>query len=115
MQRSKRFEILEDRPVNKDGFVKEWPEMGFVAMSSPNDPKPSIKLENGKITELDGKKREDFDMLDQFIADYTIDTTITEQVMALDSIEIARKLVDINVPRSEIVELSKGLTPAKLL
>lgn len=115
MQRSKRFEILEDRPVNKDGFVKEWPEMGFVAMASPNDPKPSIKLENGKIIELDGKKREDFDMLDQFIADYTIDATITEQVMALDSLEIARKLVDINVPRTEIVELSKGLTPAKLL
>lgn len=115
MQRSKRFTILEDRPVNKDGFVKEWPEMGFVAMSSPNDPKPSIKIEAGQVVELDGKKREDFDMLDQFIADYTIDATIAEQVMALDSLEIARMLVDINVPRTEIVTLSKGLTPAKLL
>lgn len=115
MQRSKRFEILEERPVNKDGFVKEWPEMGFVAMSSPNDPKPSITIKNGQIIELDGKKREDFDMLDQFIADYTIDSSLTEQVMALDSLEIAKKLVDINVSRSEIVKLSKGLTPAKVL
>ena len=25
--RSKRFEILGARPVNKDGYVKEWPEV----------------------------------------------------------------------------------------
>jgi propanediol dehydratase large subunit len=115
MQRSKRFEILEERPVNKDGFVTEWPEMGFVAMSSPHDPKPSVKVENGRIVELDGKLRDEFDMLDQFIADYMIDTNVTEEVLALDSVEIARKLVDINVSRSEVLELSKGLTPAKVL
>ena len=70
--KSKRIEVLDNRPVNKDGFIDEWPEMGFVAMKSPYDPKPSIKIENGIITELDGKKREDFDFLDQFIADYSI-------------------------------------------
>lgn len=41
--RSKRFEALAKRPVNQDGFVKEWIEEGFIAMESPNDPKPSIK------------------------------------------------------------------------
>ncbi|NLJ89946.1 MAG: hypothetical protein GX995_10925, partial [Clostridiales bacterium] len=46
MRRSKRMEILENRPVNKDGFINEWPEKGFIAMSSPYDPKPSIKIEN---------------------------------------------------------------------
>ena len=35
-------------------------------MSSPYDPKPSIKIENGVIVELDGKKRR-FDFIDQFI------------------------------------------------
>ena len=72
MKRSKRIEALDRRAVNKDGFIDEWPEMGFVAMHSPYDPEPSIKIENGVITELDGKKREDFDFLDQFIADYAI-------------------------------------------
>ncbi|CAH0345188.1 propanediol/glycerol family dehydratase large subunit [Bacillus sp. CECT 9360] len=115
MLRSKRFEILEDRPVNSDGFVTEWPEMGFVAMSSPHDPKSSVKVKDGRIIELDGKLRDEFDMLDQFIADYMIDASVTEQVVALDSVEIARKLVDINVSRGEILELSKGLTPAKVL
>lgn len=115
MQRSKRFEILEERPVNKDGFVQEWPEMGFVAMDSPYDPTPSIKIEHGKIIELDGKPREEFDMIDQFISDYTIDATIAEKVMACNSLDIARMLVDINVPRADIIALSKGLTPAKLL
>ena len=54
--KSKRIEVLDNRPVNKDGFIDEWPEMGFVAMKSPFDPKPSIKIENGVITELDGKE-----------------------------------------------------------
>ena len=46
MKRSKRIEVLDQRPVNKDGFINEWPEMGFVAMKSPYDPKPSVKVVN---------------------------------------------------------------------
>ena len=68
MKRSKRIEALDRRAVNKDGFIDEWPEMGFVAMQS-YDPKPSVKIENNIITELDGRRGEDFDFLDQFIAD----------------------------------------------
>ena len=112
--RSKRFEILGARPVNKDGYVKEWPEVGLIAMNSPLDPKPSVKVENGKIVELDGKKREDFDLLDYFIADYGIRVENAEKVMAMDSTEIARKLVDINVSRDEILKITLSLTPAKV-
>ena len=54
MKRSKRIEALDRRAVNKDGFIDEWPEMGFVAMTSPYDPKPSVKVANGRIVELDG-------------------------------------------------------------
>ena len=60
--RSKRFEALAKRPVNQDGFVKEWIEEGFIAMESPNDPKPSIKIVNGVVTELDGKPASQFDL-----------------------------------------------------
>ena len=35
--------------------------------------------------------------------------------MAVDSNDFARMLVDMNVPRSEIVRLSVGMTPAKIL
>lgn len=115
MKRSKRFQVLESRAVNKDGFVHEWPEQGFVAMASPNDPAPSIKIKNGKIIELDGKAREDFDMMDQFIADYTINPGMAEKVMSMESVEIARMLVDIHVPRAEIVKVTKGMTPAKVV
>jgi propanediol dehydratase large subunit len=107
--------VLEQRPINQDGFVTEWPEMGFVAMASPNDPKPSIKIENGRVVEIDGKTREEFDMLDQFIADYTIDAEAAEKVMAMDSLDIARMLVDIHVSRAEIIALTKGMTPAKVV
>jgi len=112
--RSKRFEALAARPVKKDGFVKEWPEVGLIAMNNPGDPAPSIKVENGVIVELDGRTRDQFDMLDTFIANYGIRTEKAEEYMALDSLEIARKLCDINVPRAEVVDITTSLTPAKL-
>ena len=113
-RRSKRFEGLDERGVTEDGFVEEWPEVGFVAMESPNDPDPSVTVEDGRITEMDGKEREDFDFIDRFIADYAIDVERTEEAMATDSVAFARDLVDINVPREEVIGLSTAMTPAKL-
>lgn len=115
MKRSKRFEILENRPVHNDGFVKEWPEVGLIAIGSPNDPIPSIKVENGKIVEMDGKKKEDFDFIDAFLAGHAINIENTEKAMAMDSLTIARMLTDINVSRDEIVKITTALTPAKLV
>lgn len=113
--KSKRFEVLKNRPVNQDGFVKEWPEVGLIAMDGPNDPTPSIKIENKIVTELDGKKRKDFDMLDFFIADHAINLERAEEVLNMDSLELARMLVDINVGREEIVKLTTAMTPAKIV
>lgn len=113
-KRQKRFEVLDAREVNKDGFVTEWPEVGLIAMGSPNDPRPSIKVENGVITEMDGKKRAEFDFNELFIANYSINKDLAEQMMALSSVEIARKIVDINCPRAEVVKVFSGLTPAKI-
>lgn len=113
-KRSKRFETLDERAVTEDGFVNEWPEVGFVAMESPNDPEPSVIVEDGEIVEMDGKDREDFDFIDRFIADYAINVENAEEAVGLDSESFARDLVDINVPRDEIVELSTAMTPAKL-
>ena len=72
MKRSKRFEVLARRPVNQDGLIGEWPEEGLIAMESPFDPLSSVKVENGLIVELDGKCRDQFDMIDRFIADYAL-------------------------------------------
>ncbi len=113
--RSKRFQVLANRDVNQDGFIKEWPEVGLIAMNSPNDPKPSIRINGKKIMELDGKKRVDFDMLDRFIADYAINIDRAEEVMAMDSLEISRMLVDVNVSREEIIKLTTAMTPAKIV
>lgn len=114
-RRQKRFEVLEQRAVHKDGFIKEWVEVGLVAMESPNDPAPGIKIESGKVTELDGKRRDQFDMIDTWIADHYIDTSVAEEAMAVDSTDFARMLVDIHVPREAIIRLSVGMTPAKVL
>jgi len=115
MKRSKRFEVLEKRDINKDGFVKDWPEVGLIAIDSPNDPKPSIKLENGRIIEMDGKKRADFDFIDIFLADHSINLNNVEKSMGTSSLEVARMLTDINVPRLDIVKIATSVTPAKLV
>jgi propanediol dehydratase large subunit/glycerol dehydratase large subunit len=112
--KSKRFEALAKRPVNQDGFVKEWPEVGMMAMNGPNDPKPSIRIENGRIVELDGKKRADFDMIDTFIANYAINLENAEKVCAMDSLKLAKMFCDINVKRDEIIPLTTSMTPAKI-
>ena len=51
----------------------------------PNDPKPSIKIENGKVTEMDSKPAADFDLIDLYIAKYGIKLENAEKVMAMDS------------------------------
>ncbi|MDF2986397.1 MAG: pduC [Eubacterium sp.] len=112
---SKRFEVLRNRPVHNDGFVKEYPEAGLVAMENAADPVPSIRVKDGVIAEMDGKSRAAFDFIDTFVADYAIDTGIAAEAMLMDSLYIARMLVDINISKKEISKIVNGLTPAKLV
>jgi propanediol dehydratase large subunit len=113
--RSKRFEALAKRPVNQDGFIKDWIEEGFIAMESPNDPTPSIKIVNGKVVELDGKPESEFDLIDQYIARYGINLANAEKAMAMDSVKVANMLCDPNVKRDEIIPLTTAMTPAKIV
>jgi propanediol dehydratase large subunit len=113
--RSKRFEKLAGRPVNKETFILPWPEAGLINVDSPADPLPSIKIENGIVTEIDGVSQDNFDLVDHFIARRAINLKTAEQAMNMPSIEIARMLADINVPRDKILELVSGCTPAKLV
>jgi propanediol dehydratase large subunit len=112
---SLRTELLEERPVNLDGFVEEWPEKGLVAMESAFDPVPGVRVEDGVIVELDGKPRAEFDFMDSFIAGHAIDIATTEASMAVPSDEIARMIVDPRTSRDEVLAVVRGLTPAKIL
>ena len=113
--RSKRFDKLAERPINRETFIKPWPEVGLIAMDSPLDPSPSLKIEDGVVVEMDGVRREEFDLIDHFIARHALNLDVAERTMNTPSREIARMLVDINVPRATILELVSGCTPAKLV
>ena len=113
--RSKRFEKLADRPVNKETFIKPWPEQGLIVADSPLDPSPSLRIENGIVTEMDGVQQAEFDLIDHFITRHAINLETAEQAMNTPSLQIARMLVDINVPRAEILDLISGCTPSKLV
>ena len=57
MTRSKRFELLEQRPINQEAFVHSWPEVGLIVADSPADPQPSLRIENGRVIEMEWRRR----------------------------------------------------------
>lgn len=112
--RSKRFAILAEREINQETFVEPWPEAGLIVTDSPYDPKPSLRIENGQVVELDGRPRAEFDMLDIWIADHALNLAVAAEAMATPAQQIARRLVDINFSQKEVRRLAEGCTPAKL-
>jgi len=112
--RWKRFSDWDDRPLRLDQFAVEDAENGFSAFKSPHDPKPGLGLAAGRVESMDGVLARDFDMIDVFIARYHLDSAVAPEAMAMPSIDVARMLVDMNVPRSQLVRLAHGMTPAKL-
>ncbi len=115
MKRSKRFEKLEKRPINRDSFFTEWAEGGLSAMNSPYDPMPGIRIEDGRIAEMDGKAYQDFDSLELFIAEHGINLEMADYAMSLKPSVIAKMIVDINVKREDIIKITTAITPAKML
>jgi propanediol dehydratase large subunit len=112
--RWRRFADWDNRPLRLDRFAVEDAENGFAAFKSPHDPKPGIAIEGGRVVGIDGVAEADFDMIDIFIARYHIDPAVAPLAMAMPSSQIARMLVDMNVPRTELTRIAHGLTPAKL-
>jgi|Deesub1362A_J573_1020465.scaffolds.fasta_scaffold00055_98 propanediol dehydratase large subunit len=115
MRGSRRFEILAKREINRETFIQPWPEEGLIGMESPLDPTPSLRLQDGVVVEMDGKARHEFDIIDSFIVEHALDLSRAEESMAMDSLELARMIVDIAVPRQRVIEVFAGLTPAKIV
>jgi propanediol dehydratase large subunit len=103
-----------ERELRRELLVSPVPELGLVAMNGPADPEPELVVEHGRVVRLDGRDEADFDVVDRFVAAHGLDLETAEEAMALDDLELARRLVDVSVPRAELVALSRGLTPAKL-
>ena len=111
---SLRAQFYATRPISRDNLVPEDPALGLIAFASPNDPEPSLRIENGRVVELDGRREADWDALDHFIARSGIDTAAAAEAQELSDVEVARRLIDVDVPRADLIRLSRGLTPARL-
>ena len=112
--RSDRFVAREQHELRREVLIEPLAELGLVAMNGPNDPEPSLVIEDGRVVELDGRPEVDWDALDHFVVRYGLDLDVAREAAALDDTEIARMLVDVDVPRAKLVRLSRGLTPARL-
>jgi propanediol dehydratase large subunit len=113
-RRSERFVAREARELRKELLVAPWPELGLVAFDGPNDPEPELAVEDGRVTRMDGRGVEEFDVIDHFLARHGLDLDAAAEAARLSDQELARGLVDVGVPREDAVRLSRGLTPARL-
>ena len=112
--RSERFRQREQRELRREVLIEPLAELGLVAMDGPNDPQPSLVIEGDHIAEIDGRREPDWDSLDHFLARHGLDVDVAREAAGLSDDAIARMLVDVDVPRAELVRLSRGLTPARL-
>ncbi len=113
-RRSERFRAREQRELRRELLISPYPELGLVAMDGPNDPDPSLEIEGDRVVAMDGRRAEDFDVIDRFVARYGLDLEVAAEAAALTDEGIARRLVDVDVSRGDLVRLSRGLTPARL-
>jgi propanediol dehydratase large subunit len=111
---SERFRRREQRGLRRELLVEPYPELGLVAMDGPADPPPTLVLDGEQVVEIDGRREDEWDVIDWFLARGGIDPAAAEEAGALDDGDIARRLVDVDCPRDELVRLSRGLTPARL-
>jgi len=102
------------RDLQLEQLIAPVPELGLVAANGPADPAPELVVEDGVVTRLDGRSAAEFDIIDRFVVAHGIDIGVAAEAMAVDDLALARMLVDVDAPRSELVRLSRGLTPAKL-
>ena len=111
---SRRFASRAARDLHLEQLVSPLPELGLVAANGPNDPEPELVVESGVVVRMDGRSATDFDVIDRFVVAHGLDLEVAVEAMSLDDLDLAHRLVDVNVSRAELVRLSRGLTPAKL-
>ena len=112
--RSARFVRREATDLRREMLVEPWPELGLVASDGPSDPEPELVVEDGAVVRFDGHDAAELDVVDRFLVAHGIDLDVAREAMPLPSEQLARMLVDVDVPRAELVRLARGLTPAKL-
>ncbi len=113
-EHSDRFASRAEKELRRELIISPMPELGLVAANGPDDPEPELVVVDGVVRRMDGRDAADFDVIDRFLVAHGLDLEVAAEAMALSDLELARKLVDIDVPRDELVRLARGLTPAKL-
>ncbi len=111
---SRRFASRATRDLSLEQLVSPLPELGLISANGPNDPEPELVVVNGAVARMDGCDASDFDVIDRFVVAHGLDLDVAAEAMATDDLALARMLIDVDVPRAELVRLSRGLTPAKL-
>ena len=69
-----RVRFMDAQRVNLDGFAREEPSLGLVALWSPDDPEPGLVISSGRVVELDGVPEASFDAIDAYIARHVHDS-----------------------------------------
>ena len=107
---SRRFASRATRDLSLEQLVSPLPELGLISANGPNDPEPELVVVNGAVARMDGCDASDFDVIDRFVVAHGLDLDVAAEAMATDDVALARMLMDVDVPRAELVRISRGLT-----
>ena len=111
---SERFRSREQRELRRELLIAPYPELGLVAMDGPDDPEPSLVIEDGRVVEIDGSARRTSTCSTRSSrAEASTPRRRRRRRRSLTT-TLARRLVDVDHSRDELVRLSRGLTPARL-
>ena len=78
-RRSERFVAREQRELRRELLIEPLAELGLVAMNGPNDPEPSLVIEDGRVVELDGRREHEWDALDHFVVANGLDLEVAQR------------------------------------
>ena len=95
-------------------LVAPWPELGLVAATARPTPSRSSLSRTASSSVSTGTTPRSSTSIDRFLVAHGLDLDVAREAMPLPNEQLARMLVDVDVPRAELVRLARGLTPAKL-
>ncbi len=115
LSRLRGSQARAERELRREVLIEPLAELGLVAFDGPNDP-AAVAADRGRRSSSSstaGGARTGTHSTTSSRGPGSM-SRCAREAAALDDAEIARRLVDVDVPRAELVRLSRGLTPARL-
>ena len=100
--------------MRREVLIEPLAELGLVAIDGPNDPEPSLVVDDGESSSSTAATEKSGTRSIISSSRYGLDLDVAAEAAALDDVAIARRSSTSPCLATALVRLSRGLTPARL-